>query len=164
MNVFTFCSSVSSTTVHWILRDRKLHPYKYVRVQHLHAGDYIQRVQYSRWLLGEVLRNPSFTKYILWTDEELFNREEMCGATKIPSASSTCSTSPLVDQPMGRHLWQLYRWAVHILPDRLDGPAYKYYLEHVLPDLMDNIPYDIRQNTYYQHDGAVATLHLECPR
>ena len=42
----------------------------------------------------------------------------------------------------------------HILPDRLDGPAYKYFLEHVLPDLMDDIPYEIRQNMYYQHDGA----------
>ena len=47
------------------------------------------------------------------------------------------------------------RWAVHSAGiDRLDGPAYKYFLEHVLPDLMDDIPYEIRQNMYYQHGGA----------
>ncbi|XP_076247807.1 uncharacterized protein LOC143187479 [Calliopsis andreniformis] len=61
--------------------------------------------------------------------------------------------------------WSINLWAgicgdflvgPYILPDRLDGPKYKIFLEHVLPDLMDDIPYEIRQNMFYQHDGAPA--------
>ncbi|XP_076666296.1 uncharacterized protein LOC143367911 [Andrena cerasifolii] len=41
-----------------------------------------------------------------------------------------------------------------MLPDRMDGPAYKVFLEHVLPDLMNHIPNEIRRNMFYQQDGA----------
>ena len=161
MDVFAFCSSVSKTTIHRILRDRRLHPYKYVRVQQLLAGDYIQRVQYSRWLLGEVLRNPSFTTYILWTDEAIFNRE---GCFNSHNMHVWSDENPLALRPRAAQVrWSINLWAgicgefivgPYILPDRLDGLAYKYFSEHVLPDLMDDIPYEIRQNMYFQHDGA----------
>ena len=161
MDVFAFCSSVSKTTIHRILRDRRLHPYKYVRVQQLLARDYIQRVQYSRWLLGEVLRNPSFNTYILWTDEAIFNRE---GCFNSHNMHVWSDENPLALRPRAAQVrWSINLWAgicgefivgPYSLPDGLDGPAYKYFLEHVLPDLMDDIPYEIRQNMYYQQDGA----------
>ena len=111
--------------------------------------------------MGEVLRNPSFTTYILWTDEAIFNRE---GCFNSHDKHVWSDENPLALRPRAAQVrWSINLWAgicgefivgPYILPDRLDGPAYKYFLEHVLPDLMDDIPYEVRQNMYYQHDGA----------
>ena len=49
--------------------------------------------------------------------------------------------------------WQINVWAgicgdfnvgPYMLPDRMDGPAYKVFLEHVLPGLMAHIPDEVR--------------------
>ncbi|XP_076679544.1 uncharacterized protein LOC143374879 [Andrena cerasifolii] len=141
--------NVSRMKVHRILRDRLLHPYKYVRVQHLHPGDYIQRIHYSTWLLGEVRRNPSFTKHILWTDEALFDRE---GCYNSHNMHVWSDENPLARRPRAAQIrWSINLWAgicgefivgPYIMPDRLDGPKYKDFLEHVLPDLMDDMRSD----------------------
>ncbi|XP_076664965.1 uncharacterized protein LOC143367224 [Andrena cerasifolii] len=136
--------NVSSTTVHRILRDRMLHPYKYVQVQHLHAGDYIQRVQYSRWLLGEMLRNPSFTKYILRADEALFDREGCFNSHNIHVWSDE---NLLALRPRAAQV----RWSINLWTSIW---ATLSLGQHVLPDLMDDIPCEIRQNMNYQHDGT----------
>ncbi|XP_076668214.1 uncharacterized protein LOC143368893 [Andrena cerasifolii] len=72
--------------------------------------------------------------------------------------------NPLALRPREAQIrWSINLWAgicgefivgPYIMSDRLDGPTYKDFLEHVLPDLMDDIPYEIRRNMYYQHDGA----------
>ncbi|XP_076667502.1 uncharacterized protein LOC143368553 [Andrena cerasifolii] len=161
MDVSAFSSSASRMTVHRTLRENMLHPYSYVRVQHLHPGDGDQRVEYSVWLLGEVQRNPSFCKYILWTDEALFNRE---GCFNSHNRHLWSDENPLALRTRAAQVrWSINVWAgicgeyivgPYMLPDRMDGPAYKVFLEHVLPDLMNHIPNEIRRNMFYQQDGA----------
>lgn len=43
-----------------------------------------------------------------------------------------------------------------VLEHRLTGARYLEFLENNLTDLLDDVPLDIRQNMYFQHDGAPA--------
>ncbi|KOC58641.1 hypothetical protein WH47_02229 [Habropoda laboriosa] len=60
---------VRRTTVHRQLLEESMHPYRYVRVHTLQPRDYTQRMVYSRWLLREIARNPSFCRFVSRTDE-----------------------------------------------------------------------------------------------
>lgn len=42
------------------------------------------------------------------------------------------------------------------LPNRLNGEAYRNFLENILPDLLDVVPLNARQNLWFQHDGCPA--------
>ncbi|XP_066582721.1 uncharacterized protein [Prorops nasuta] len=41
-----------------------------------------------------------------------------------------------------------------ILPSRLTGDIYAEFLENQLPDLLEDVPLEIRQKMWFQHDGA----------
>ncbi|CAK9794551.1 hypothetical protein ANTPLA_LOCUS15 [Anthophora plagiata] len=156
-----FYFSVSRSTVHQLLQDEGMHPYKYARVQTLLPRDYGQRIQYSRWLLGEIERNPSFCKYVLWTDEALFTREGCFNAHNLHVWNDE---NPFAIRPCAaQERWSINLWAgicggfvvgPYILPDRLNGLTYRNFLKHVLPGLLEEIPLEVRRNMYRQHDGA----------
>ncbi|KAJ8950562.1 hypothetical protein NQ318_015695 [Aromia moschata] len=42
----------------------------------------------------------------------------------------------------------------HILPDRLTGNGYLNFLQHVLPNLLEEVPLGILRQMWYLHDGA----------
>jgi hypothetical protein len=44
----------------------------------------------------------------------------------------------------------------YALPHRLNGAAYRHFLEHTLRELLDTVPLDIRRNVRYMHDDASA--------
>nr|XP_012144546.1 PREDICTED: uncharacterized protein LOC105662952 isoform X1 [Megachile rotundata]XP_012144547.1 PREDICTED: uncharacterized protein LOC105662952 isoform X1 [Megachile rotundata]XP_012144548.1 PREDICTED: uncharacterized protein LOC105662952 isoform X1 [Megachile rotundata]XP_012144549.1 PREDICTED: uncharacterized protein LOC105662952 isoform X1 [Megachile rotundata]XP_012144550.1 PREDICTED: uncharacterized protein LOC105662952 isoform X1 [Megachile rotundata] len=119
---------ISRSSIHRILQENMLHPYKYVQVQHLNPGDYIQRIHYARWLVGKIERNPSFCKYVLWTDEALFIRE---GCFNAHNSHLWNDENPHAIRPRAMQArWSVNLWAgicgdfivgPYILPDRLDG-------------------------------------------
>ncbi|CAK9820332.1 hypothetical protein ANTPLA_LOCUS10558 [Anthophora plagiata] len=156
-------TGVSRGTLHRCLMEEGLHPYKYVRMQTLHPEDYIRRMEYSRWLLGEIERNPSFCRYILWTDEALFTRE---GCFNAHNSHVWDDENPIAIRTHARQeRWLVNLWAgicdnfvigPYILPEKLNGATYQHFLEHVLPNLLEEIPLEIRKNMYFQHDGAPA--------
>ncbi|KAF2884703.1 hypothetical protein ILUMI_21469 [Ignelater luminosus] len=41
-----------------------------------------------------------------------------------------------------------------IMPTPLNGVAYLNFLQNTLPDLMDDLPLDLRANMRFLHDGA----------
>ena len=49
----------------------------------------------------------------------------------------------------------------YLLPPRLNGKIYKIFLEETLPDLMDDLPLAVRQDMWFQQDGAPAHYTLE---
>src|SRR3978361_2105044 len=42
------------------------------------------------------------------------------------------------------------------MPRRLNGQNYLHFLQHTLPDLLDDIPLLLRQNMWFMQDGAPA--------
>ncbi|KOC59847.1 hypothetical protein WH47_10761, partial [Habropoda laboriosa] len=127
------------------------------RVHTLQPRDYTQRMVYSRWLLGEIARNPSFCRFVLWTDEALFTRE---GCFNAHNSHMWNDENPLVIRThAAQDRWSINLWAgicddfvvgPYILPERLNGTTYQNFLENALLDLLE----EIRRNMYFQHDGA----------
>ena len=44
----------------------------------------------------------------------------------------------------------------HIFPGHLTGEAYSAFLDLTLPQLLEDVPLNIRRRMWYQHDGAPA--------
>ncbi|KOC62224.1 hypothetical protein WH47_03982 [Habropoda laboriosa] len=134
-----------------------------MRERNLRPRDFVQRMKYSRWLLGEIERNPSFCRYILWTGEVLLTRD---GCFNTHNLYVRNDENPYAMRPYAaQERWPVNLWAgicndfvvgPYILPDRLNGSTYNNFLENVLPGLLEEIPLEIRKNMYFQHDGTPA--------
>jgi len=67
--------NLSYSTVQRILKEEKLHPYHYKRVQHLRAEDYHAKRTFCENFLRKVDRNPRLPSYVIFSDESLFTQE-----------------------------------------------------------------------------------------
>ncbi|KOC66835.1 Histone-lysine N-methyltransferase SETMAR [Habropoda laboriosa] len=153
---------VGRTTVHRLLKEEGMHPYKYKRAHTMHSKDKIPRMEYSRWLLGEIARNPSFCRFVLWTDEACFTRE---GCFNVHNSHVWDDENPFaVRTHAAKERWSINVWAgicddfvvgPYILLDRLDGTIYNNFLENVLPGLLEEIPLEIRRNMYFRHLSGI---------
>lgn len=53
----------------------------------------------------------------------------------------------------------------YLLLDRLNDQKYLIFLQQVLPDLLQNVPANIRRKIWFQFDGAPATIFFqECTK
>ena len=66
---------VSHVLVHKVLKEEKLYPYHFTRIQKLIPRDYPARVIYSRKILERVAIEPEFLRRVLWTDECTFTQD-----------------------------------------------------------------------------------------
>ncbi|KAL6417600.1 hypothetical protein ACFW04_012632 [Cataglyphis niger] len=136
---------LSRHLVHRTLRQNGLHPYHFQRVQQLLPRDQEPRINFCVRFLAQCWRDDSFPDRILWTDE---------GTLQNPRA---------IRQHALQYRWMINIWAgiianriigPYFLPPRLTGEVYTNFLEHQLPELLeDSSP---RKTTIFQHDGALA--------
>ena len=49
----------------------------------------------------------------------------------------------------------------YLLPTRLDGDLYLVFLQEVLPQLINNVPAQIRRRMWFEHGGAPAHYSLD---
>ena len=47
---------------------------------------------------------------------------------------------------------------LYLLPPNLTGDAYLIFLEHVLHGLLEDVPLHVRQNMWFQQDGALSNF------
>ena len=138
-----------------------VHPFRYQKVQGLTVNDYIPRVNFSRWLLDQSLIFPSFSSDILFTDEAQFTRE---GIFNHQNQHHWTQANPhLTIERNHQHRYSVNVWAgilgdrligPHILPGPLNGENYAIFLDRTLPELLEEVPLDIRRRMWFQHDGA----------
>lgn len=154
-------TGLSRWKVSKVLKDNKFHPYHFTLVQALEENDHEARVVFCRWLLNEDIVQYHFFKKILWTDEARFTREGVFNshnmhlwATENPKAMRESSF---------QHRFSINVWAgvigdvflgPHIIEGNLTGPKYLDFLQHNLPQLLDDLTQEQRDNLIFQHDGA----------
>lgn len=152
---------VSVASVFRILRDFKLHPYHLVLHQALSDTDFDRRLDYCYWLRDMCNENLRFLSQVLWTDEATFTN---CGRVNLHNMHYWSQTNP----HWMREVDHQNRWSVNvwcgILGDRIIGPfvfdghlngeSYLNFLENDLPNLLEDIPLDVRASMWYQHDGC----------
>ncbi|RZC40028.1 hypothetical protein BDFB_015094, partial [Asbolus verrucosus] len=129
------------------LKENLLHPYHIQRVQSLSPNDFPPR-RFCRWFQRKITDNPLFHATILMTDECCFTRDGILNYHNT-------------------HYWMnsQYRFSVNIwagivgtqligpyvLPRRLTGEAYLNFLQFNLPELLEEVPLNIRQNLWFMH-------------
>lgn len=143
------------------IRQEQLYPYHYQRVQALLPEDGPRRVEFCQWLLNQHNRNENFTKFILATDEATFTRN---GVTNFHNNHVWAVENPhAVKRTHFQHRFSLNVWAgvlngmligPYFFPARLTGDIYLDFLRNTLPQLLEDIPLNVRQNMWFLQDGA----------
>lgn len=154
--------NVDHMTAWRTIHDQLLYPYHLQRVQGLSPADYPQRETFCRWFIHQSA-NPLFIRTVLFTDEATFGRD---GITNLHNQHVWADENPHATFH-ARHQarFQINVWAgivgdvligPYVLPLRLTGDVYRHFLVDILPELLENVPLDIRTNMWYMHDGAPA--------
>jgi hypothetical protein len=63
---------ISSRSVHRVLKENRLHPFQYTRVQHLEPEDYPVQRHFCVWLLNKAAEYENFISWFLLSDESSF--------------------------------------------------------------------------------------------
>lgn len=148
-------------TVWNVLKSEKLHPYKLQKVQDLNPRDFPLRVHFCRWLLNKEINSPRFLEKILFTDEATFDREGIFNSRNShmwtqdnPHGTFTRRYQTKFSVNVWVGILGNYLIGPYILPNRLNSPIYHAFLRDILPELMEDIPLEVRRNMWFQHDGA----------
>lgn len=148
-------------TVWRIARMYNFKAYHHQPVQELLPRDYDPRVEFCTFMRGKLLDDPSFLKYVLFTDESCFTR---AGVFNSRNEHHWAQSNPhsMTSRSFQRQ-FAINVWAgivgTHIigpfrLPNRLTSVEYLNFLENDLPSLLEEVPLEIRRNMWYLHDGA----------
>lgn len=153
----------SVSTVHSVLRQHKLRPYKVHLVQHLEDNDFLRRMEFANWFINKWRRNLQFPSTILWSDECTFSNNGMFNRNKHYRWSRE---NPRViregnfQRRFSVNVW-CGMWGGNIVgPFFIDGTLttekYNHLLRNDLEDYLDNVPLLERQALIFQQDGAPA--------
>lgn len=151
---------VSQSFVSKLLRKEGLHPYHFTSVQTLEPRDPPQRLRFCRWIQQN--DRGDFLKRILWTDESSFTRD---GCFNYHNEHHYDIENPhLARESRSQTRFKVNVWIGLIgnhlvgpyldLPMSLDGVHYLRFLRDDLPDLLEDLPLDLRERIIFQADGA----------
>lgn len=162
---------VSRSTIHRILQEQLLYPYRLNRIHEILPQDCDARSNFCHWLLDRQNEDNRFVRRILMTDEASFTNNGMINRHNSHTWSDVNPHATFIHHR--QHRFSINVWAGIVdnyligpveLPERLNGPTYLHFLEHTLPELLEDVDLQTRGNMWYMHDGAPAHFSLEVRR
>lgn len=152
---------VSKDVIHTVIKEQLLHPYHLQKVQELLPLDYEARLTFCQFIQSQRIRDPDFSKSILFTDEATFTR---CGITNVHNDHVYAEENPHMTTAVHhQHQFKINVWAgiiddciigPAIIPNNLNGEVYLNFLRETLPELLENLPLLVRRDMWYMQDGA----------
>lgn len=153
---------LSKSGVNKILRKHKLHDYKYLPVQRLHAGDPERRLEFCEWLLDQSADDPLFVNRVVWTDESIFTNN---GVFNRRNKHYYATENRHAVQPVRNQIrFSLNVWCglidnkligPYFLGGTLNGNSYLEFLQTDFENLLEQLPVQTFANiSWFQHDGA----------
>lgn len=143
-----------------VLNREVLHPYHPQHVQALHIGDAQQRLAFCNWLLQQHANNNDFISHVLWSDEACFTRD---GINNYHNEHIWALHNPhAIRQRRFQQRFSVNVWGgifndsllpLHVLQERLSAVIYRDFLNNTF-DRLEDVPLNIIQHMWYQHDGA----------
>lgn len=156
-------TGISKTTVHRVLKMNKFHPYHIRRVQALQPRDYNARLFFCRQMLAKIEQDPQFFDKILWSDESTLKKD---GYFNMHNLHSWQLSNPhLMREQRSQYQFKINYWTGILngkiigpfeLPGNLSGQSYLNFLQNDLPNLMEDVPEEVRQSHWLQNDGCPA--------
>ncbi|KAL4085280.1 hypothetical protein QTP88_027139 [Uroleucon formosanum] len=155
--------NISFGVVQKILKKHKMHAYRADLVQHLREGDAERRITFIAWLETQLNENPYVLNYILWTDESKFPNN---GVLNKQNHRYWDDQNPhWTFETNNQSMWGTNVWCglingkllgPYFYDGTLNGRRYHDFLLNELPNMLDDLPLDIRANLIFQQDGAPA--------
>lgn len=152
---------ISRSSVHRILKDFKYHPFKVHLVQGLQPGDDQRRLDFIARMMLKINDDPHFLSKILWSDEARFHNN---GVVNRHNSNYWSPMNPhWVMETRFQNIWGINVWCglfnhsvigPYFFDGTLTGVRYLDFLENILPDLLEDIPLNERQEMWLQQDGA----------
>lgn len=159
---------LSYSSVQRILKKHKYIPFKFRISQTLQPGDSARRLTFCHWFVNFCDENLNGAQCILWSDETNFTNRGMFNKKNSHywSQENLLIVRPHAAQVrFSFNVWCGLIGSVVVGPvfynGTLTGNRYMEFIRNVLEDFLDNANYLMRQNLYFQQDGAPAhNYHL----
>lgn len=151
---------IGRTSVRRIISKNKLHPFHIQLHQELINDDFLQRVTFCQWAQRKINNEQTFFEFVMFGDEATFHRN---GALNRHNFHYYSTTNPHYIVTHSQTRWSLNVWGgvlgeyvigPYFFERRVTGEVYLDFLENRLPELLENVPLNIRQRMWYLHDGA----------
>lgn len=157
-------SGTPKSTVHFILRKNKYHPYKFRVCQGLKPGDDVRRRAFCEWYTRQCQNDENFVNKILFSDESMITNNGIFNRRNTHYWS--IENPRLYKMSRHQHRFGFNMW-LGILGTRIIGPffyhgtltseRYRNLLQHNLEEWFDNnLPLTEINNFWFQQDGAPA--------
>lgn len=142
------------------LKTAALYPFHFTPVQNLLPLDFHKRLQFCEWFINQ---RAEIRAKILWTDESTFTRN---GIFNFHNEHYWADANPhLVMESSFQHQFKVNVWAgmihdkligPHFLPPIVNAANFLQFLLDDLPGLMEDVPLNRRENSWFQLDGCPA--------
>lgn len=154
---------ISDRSVRRIFKLHKQHPYHIIKQHGLEGEDHNLRMEFCNWAIDRENNAPNFFQNVMFSDESSFTNTSMPNRRNLHFYSDT---NPYFTRRIpNQRRWSINVWAAclgpyiigpHFFEGSLTGVRYLDFLQNTLPELLENVPLNIRQNMWFQHDGAPA--------
>ena len=156
-------TGVSRSSSSRILSENSYHPYKGKLVHKLHPGDPERRMDFLAIFSNLLEQDQNVLSKILWSDECRFNNN---GVVNRHNCHYWSQNNPhwIIEKEnqrlFGINVWcgilNGYILGPYFYDGNLNGPRYLNFLQTTLPELLEEVPIQIRQDLWLQQDGAPA--------
>lgn len=154
---------IPRSTVQRMLRSVRYRPYHIHLLQELSAEDYARRLEFCRWALQQLDEDEHFFFRVCFSDEATFHNT---GCLNRHNSHYWSSENPYWSREIAnQHRWSLITWmgivdnqivGPHFFDRAINGEMYLHFLQQHLPVHFENVPLNIRQQLWFQQDGAPA--------
>ena len=158
--------NIRHQVVHEVAVDDGLKPYHHQKVHKIKPEDRQHRMNFSGALIERMENDPDFLSRILFTDEATFTRDGIFNFHNNHTWSHANPHSNYVQGNQERFSVNVWTGIIgdhligpYIMPARMTGLNYLIFLQDVLPELLEEVPLEIRNAMWYQHDGAPPNFH-----
>lgn len=152
---------IGHSTVWEVLNEQLLYPFHIQNVQALSCEDALTRLHMCNQILEKYEENNQLFNVILFTDEAGFNQD---GVTNSHNSHVWSDENPhMYAETKHQRRFSLNVWAgmvgdqligPHFFNGTLNGETYLQFLQNDLPDLLEDVPLEIRANMWLLQDGA----------
>ena len=129
----------------------------------MHGTDFENRVRFCQWFLQQVHNDNCFLQKVLFTDEATFTN---FGQINLRNMHYWAPENPhWMREVDHQRQWSVNVWCgilgnqligPYFIDEQLTGQKYSNFLSEILPTLLENVPFNIRIQMWYQHDGCPA--------
>lgn len=159
---------ISKGSVYNILKANEYHPYHCIPVQHLSENDFLLRLQFCAFVRNQLNLNPNFVSHTLFSDEATFTNN---GCFNRHNSHYYSQANPhWFQESHFQCIFKVNVWCSivgdhvigpHFFNGNLTGAIYLDFLINILPQLLEEVPLNIRRTMWFQNDGAPPHFHRD---